>query len=369
MFKCLAIKDFQSHEKTKIEFSPNVTAIVGQSNVGKTSVVRALNWLVNNRPRGDSFIRKGEKEVEVTLDVVRDDKVFVVVHTKGKKGGFYKLRVDDNSEISFEAFGADVPREIEDVLNLSDINVQGQFESYFLVLDPPGKVALQVNEVTKLDQVDKIVSLISKRFRDTSRDVESLEESSRALEEKLGEIRKLGLDNFEKDLNLAEDVTRKSKMLQDELENLSNLSLVLEEVEKKLICLPESSFILRQLSEESAGEYDNLQKKFDFLCEEIKQLEYINDRIVEISNDDIVLWDESKECLKEVQELVSSLEALRGFITAITDVGQKVVVSGANMEVIGEERKVLVGKLNVCPTCGQDVEGEAKKKMMNSFHL
>jgi len=70
MIKQLTIKNFQSHKKTKLEFSDGVNIIIGQSDSGKTAIIRALNWVVNNKPSGDSFRSHwgGDTNVEITME-------------------------------------------------------------------------------------------------------------------------------------------------------------------------------------------------------------------------------------------------------------------------------------------------------------
>jgi len=58
MIKYLQIQNFQSHKDSLLEFDPGVNVIVGSSDSGKTAVIRALRWLVWNRPSGDAFRRR-----------------------------------------------------------------------------------------------------------------------------------------------------------------------------------------------------------------------------------------------------------------------------------------------------------------------
>ena len=55
MIQKLNIQNFQSHKDTKLEFHPGVNVIIGQSDSGKTAIIRALRWLIWNRPGGDDF--------------------------------------------------------------------------------------------------------------------------------------------------------------------------------------------------------------------------------------------------------------------------------------------------------------------------
>ena len=86
--KSLELKNFQSHKNLKIDFSPNVTSIIGPSDVGKSAIIRALRWIVFNRPAGDAFIQHGTKQAEVIIQVEKD----TIIRTKGKEN-LYKINV------------------------------------------------------------------------------------------------------------------------------------------------------------------------------------------------------------------------------------------------------------------------------------
>ncbi|WP_035425703.1 AAA family ATPase, partial [Halalkalibacterium ligniniphilum] len=53
------LENFQSHLDTSIDFSTGLNVIVGQSDSGKTSILRAIRWVLYNQPRGTDFMRVG----------------------------------------------------------------------------------------------------------------------------------------------------------------------------------------------------------------------------------------------------------------------------------------------------------------------
>ena len=52
MIHSIKIQNIQSHKDTQLEFNPGINAIVGSSNNGKSAILRALYWVVYNRPLG-----------------------------------------------------------------------------------------------------------------------------------------------------------------------------------------------------------------------------------------------------------------------------------------------------------------------------
>jgi exonuclease SbcC len=144
MLKRLRIKNFQKHGKVDISFDPYVTCIVGDSDAGKSSLLRALQWVVLNKPNGTDFIRNGESTCSVRLEV--DDSK--VTRTRGKQN---KYRLEDKE---YKAFGNEVPKDIQALFQLGAINFQDQHDSPFWLNDSPAQVSRNLNEIVDLGIID-----------------------------------------------------------------------------------------------------------------------------------------------------------------------------------------------------------------------
>jgi chromosome segregation ATPase len=156
MLEELRIKDFQCHEKMRVQFDPHITAIVGPSDVGKSSLLRALRWVSMNRPTGDSFIREDSGGCWVGLKV--DGKK--VTRQRGKSDNKYTL---GNKE--FRAFGTDVPEPITSLLNLGEVNFQGQHSAPYWFDLSAGEVARRLNEIVDLSAIDDVLMRLSALLR------------------------------------------------------------------------------------------------------------------------------------------------------------------------------------------------------------
>lgn len=64
----LHIENFQAISDIEIDFVKGINIIVGQSNSGKTSVLRAIDTLVNNGSGSAEFIKRGTKHTSVEMD-------------------------------------------------------------------------------------------------------------------------------------------------------------------------------------------------------------------------------------------------------------------------------------------------------------
>lgn len=146
MIERLHIVNFQSHEDSQLEFAPGVNVIVGDSDSGKTAIIRALRWLIHNRPGGDSFRSNWGGDTRVIITTTEQDEI---ERAKIKSGNIYRMNDDD-----FKAFGSDVPEPIQKVLNMDAANLQQQLDSPFLISSSAGEVAAFFNRVANLEQID-----------------------------------------------------------------------------------------------------------------------------------------------------------------------------------------------------------------------
>jgi hypothetical protein len=134
-----------------------MNVIIGRSDHGKSSIIRALYWLVFNRPGGEDFIQWGEKKTEVlcTVDSLTVDR------EKGGKNSYYVF--NDKPEPgppleSFSAIGKSVPIPIQNILNMNELNFKLQFDSPFLLSMSPSETARYLNNIVHLDKIDTAFS-------------------------------------------------------------------------------------------------------------------------------------------------------------------------------------------------------------------
>lgn len=161
MFVSLRLKNFQSHEDTFIQFHKGVNALIGLSDSGKSAILRALNWVLFNRPDGDEFRSWWGGDCEVELVVEEGAKV---TRRRTKSDNAYFLDLPGEKQKQFRAFGRfQVPDEIQAVLRVNEINFQAQMDAPFLLSSSPGEVAQILNRTVNLDVIDSSLSNIRKK--------------------------------------------------------------------------------------------------------------------------------------------------------------------------------------------------------------
>jgi DNA repair protein SbcC/Rad50 len=184
MIKQLIIHNFQSHADTVLDLDLGVNLITGQSDSGKTAIIRALKWLATNRPLGDGFRSWGSKDA-TSVSVILDDES-LLTHRPSK----YILT--KNLEVSeWNAVGTGVPETVQQTLNISDLSWQSQMDPPFLLSDSPGEVARTLNEVADLDKIDSTLVNINRMARDNRTQLTAEVQHGRELELQLSEFRNL----------------------------------------------------------------------------------------------------------------------------------------------------------------------------------
>lgn len=154
MIKSVAMENFQSHKETLIEFVSGLNVISGASDHGKSSILRALYWVIKNRPSGDS-IRNWDcgKNDAVSVEIVLQNDDCEHSITKERKSN--KVTYQTTQGAFLEAIGRDVPEEISNLIDISDFSIQPQHDPYFLLTTSPGNVARMLNDLVGLSVIDK----------------------------------------------------------------------------------------------------------------------------------------------------------------------------------------------------------------------
>ena len=192
MLKSMHLSNFQSHKQSTLEFDPGVNVIIGPSDSGKTAIIRALRWLVWNRPSGDAFRSTwgGDTKASILIENC------LIGRGKGKQEEYFL------EDTNFKAFGKEVPEEITKTLNLNDVNLQSQLDSPFLLSNSPGEVAKHFNRVAHLDQIDEGLSKVQKWIREIDQDISSSKKQVIGFTEDL--LKFEHLEKFEVDVEVLE---------------------------------------------------------------------------------------------------------------------------------------------------------------------
>lgn len=342
MVKSLKIQNFQSHKDSTFNFSNGVNVIVGQSDSGKSSIIRALNWVVFNRPSGDSFKRYGSKKTSVDIDGI--------VRAKGKYNSY---AIADNEP--FKAFGQNVPDEIRSILNLDPINFQFQHDPPFLLSQSPGEVAKYLNEIVSLEKIDDSLAHANKRIKQVKNNIDYKEEEISQLETELVEYNWIEdadkiLIELEKKNSKREGLEIKSNNISNLIWDICHLQIQSARYEKTLKHekLVDGCLQLQNDIERKEEEYYQLTDHIGWMIgDQTWIVEY--DSIIYLENQVDNLLDLNSQIL-EAKELT---EALEGKVAGINHVIGALDYKVEKINQLETEFDELMP--NTCPLCEQEI--------------
>jgi len=158
--KSAIIKNFKQHKHLYLEFHPKLTAISGPSGIGKSASLRAIRWALMNKPLGSTVFPKNLKTTPLTeVDINIDDRTI----SRLKSGTVNSYVIDNETELV--SFKSDVPELVQLITNISDYNIQTQFDRHFLLFDTPGERAKKLNDVASLSIIDETLIHLGKEQR------------------------------------------------------------------------------------------------------------------------------------------------------------------------------------------------------------
>jgi len=354
MISSIEIRNFQSHKKSELVLSPGVNVIRGDSHSGKSSVVRALKWALENRPQGFDFRSTFADRGEVTSVAVEfDDGQWVIRQRDPSKTNNYLV---SSSDEPLEALRADVPSEVRHLFSMDYYNVQGQYDSFFLLDDStPGEVARKLSEIVGLDEIDRVLKRVNQIVRDADNLAKTAGEEIDKLAEELGAMP--DLDFIGRKLDKLERLLAERKVKREERRELLAVCREIEDAERKVEEIEGWLEIEKDADPlfRMASEIKDLTRKRADLAEALEELKGIEDNVKECERavrpesairrlkEDI---QEHKRWLKEtreLRELASSLEKVQAEIERLDDEAKG----------LETEKQKIMKEYGICPLCGR----------------
>lgn len=364
MFKRLSLKDFKTHKDTVLKFSPGVNVITGDTGQGKTNILLSLGWVKDNRPLGSNCIRRGQDSSSVVLEVEEHEDTFGIVRSRGVSSNSY--RVEKNGEVvgdPFTAFGNSPPTQVSEILNLSDINIQKQRDSHFLVYSSAGQRATYVRSITKLDEIDQVVKLLSSKIRSKKGELSLCRNNIKSTEDKLVDLNKIDLALFEAMIADAKDRILKSEQIKKKIERTQFIVNKLKVLEENRIVIPDNT-------DEIFEDIDSAQKRRAKLSLRMSKIKTLVDNIKKIEVHKIVLPEDFtilstiEIALKKFDNQIKMLDKLQSIVQNFSVVTVKSVDLDSRIKKLEEEEMLLKEQLQNCPSCGMKLTEKSKKVLL-----
>lgn len=178
----IVLENFQSHENTAIEFEEGFNVIVGETNSGKTSILRALQWVLYNTPKGSDFIRTGADECSVTLYLSNGFRI-IRKRTRDNAGEYIVVDGSGASQV-YKGFGNSMPIEVYNAHQMPPVmltkdtmvslNMATQLEGPFLISMNPSDKANAIGRIIGSQVLDDAIKEASKDVSNLNREVTSM---------------------------------------------------------------------------------------------------------------------------------------------------------------------------------------------------
>lgn len=367
------IKNYQAIKDAKLEFLPGITVIVGNSNNGKSSIIRAIESAINNKG-GSSFINYDADECIVTIE----DNGNKVIWTKSRKQGksSYNLNGEELNKI-----GQKQLEEVGELLNMQEVYVNNekirlnfwkQLDFPFLVGKSPYQLfdfisrskeqelilSFQETNETNLKDINKEISNINSNIDLRTKDISSIEDELKNLEK---------FNNFDtKTFELMLEMSSKIKQL---FKTKDYYESSIKQTKNKLIEGKNMLITLEEKLTKVETIYNNLKainKEREGLVNKLVNLKTIKENIskTELSIQ-ALSTNKLEDNLNKLGPIISEYTKLLNINSSLKNLFNEEMITKENIKIIKEQlytnKKIInnciteLNKFDNCPLCGQDL--------------
>lgn len=350
--KSIHIKNFRTHQDTKLELTDGLNCLVGAPDSGKTNIIRSVLWALTNRPLGFRFHSDTTKDTDTSVRIEFKDKSFIEL-VKSKKGGLYYTSIDEEP---LKAIGQDVPSSVSDIANMSELNIQKQLDKHFLICSSPSEVAKVFNRVTRLEKIDKSVSLLTTDINSCNKEIKNLSEQIQNLQSQINEI-----GDVEQMEQKNEVIIRLGQDIVDMQSKIEKLMIVIDNIESikeqlsKTEDLKAARVVFTQI-EDLDSEISTMRQNMDSLFSYIESIEALY-------NMNMVFYKSLDNAIEHYQSLEDQYQSLRdqhNDIVRLENILKAIEKTETDMELSNRklQRKIsdykdFLKRITICPFCPQ----------------
>ena len=343
MIASIRLINWEGHRNSYIVFSEKTNGIIGSSDCGKSSIMKAMSWVLTNRPLGDSFRSTwgGDTIIEV---VTTDGHTVRRVQTNNANKYFV-----DNLEL--KAFGTNVPDEVIQCLNMSDLNIAKQFSSFCLLSETAGEVSRKLNKAANLDKIDHCLSSVASEIKETKQRLKATEVQVGELYTKLQEF--TGLQERGKQIELLEVLIQQCEQDSVDIKYLSDLMGAHKSINESILSINiDSSWVAHIKNIEELSKKNTEDKLF------VNKLKTCVQKYNECQNKLATLKDTGEDVAQLVSFVETSAEYQKTQMANMKQLGNLVkkymlITLGIKRLGIDDLEKEFNSLMpDICPLCG-----------------
>lgn len=320
MITRIELNNFQAHKHTVIDLDKGVNVITGETDNGKSSIVRAIRWVVENYPQGiDKINSNWNEDLKEPLSVKLYTEKGYVERIRAKDRNGYNICKNGEKEIKLDAIGkGNVPKEVTEFLNVSDVNFQYQLDPPYLLSMTAGNASQYLNKIVHLDSIDEIMSRADSNKRQLNSEDKIVDGDIKKITEELEMLSWVSEAE-----QLALRVGKLDEIVGKVKDNYSTLETSIQDytaLKNTVIDLSEAKELTERIDEITVSDFTVLEREIESYKSSrnsVTDLSEVNRLISEIEKVSIIDYSELEreineytECRKTVQENSSELEKL-----------------------------------------------------------
>lgn len=190
------LKNFECHKDKKVDFVNGLNVILGETNSGKTAILRGIYWVLYDKPGGTGNIRTGARFCSVEVSFSNGYKV--TRRRTNSSAGTYTIESPDGSKEEYKGFNNNIPVEVLNVMQMPEVfisgnkyrfNIASQLEGPFLISNTPSERIALIGSLVNAERLDKAISIYKNKRNIVKRDIGNVEEQIEKID---NEIKVLG---------------------------------------------------------------------------------------------------------------------------------------------------------------------------------
>lgn len=221
MIRSLKLKNFQAWADVTLPLAP-ITVIIGETNAGKSSLLRALASVLFNAFEGQGMVRQGSALAEVELELEEGS---VIRWARG--AGVNRYMLDDQL---LDKPGRAVPPAVQDVLQIRELEFDGEVVrlQWAPQMDAPFLLADSGAKATRMLGVAGNAAVVAQAVRLSQQEVRQHQDDARAADTQVAQLTR-HLESFT-DVSVAEPIAEALRQALSAYEQVQKQTQVLAEL-------------------------------------------------------------------------------------------------------------------------------------------
>lgn len=365
------LHNFQSHDHTEIDLDvDSLIALLGESDQGKSAVLRAIKWVLYNEPKGTDFIRQGESTCYATLIFSNGNKL--TRQKTNSSSGFYETYdAKTGATQKYTGFSHTIPMEVFNIHQMPKVhigkeqvsfNIAEQLDGPFMLSQSASDRASIIGKITGVQVVDNAIQNVSKDISNIQKDIKSVERDLQDNDKELSQFS--DIEQMKNDISMGELILDGIDATNNSINNYETLQ---NDIDSFNINLATESYNYKKFSN-----LDGIEKLIQLMEEEDKynlSLSAINTTSLNNANEKRVVMSklDSLPDMDDLNSLIGNIDSERAIHDDLRSLK-------ADLTIVAHDITNISSYISGLCKCDDDIISELDKsyeelKAFNSLNL